>query len=255
KLNPMQPSYKTYKIISLETVDSTSRYLKEYVSENRPSKPIFCTTKIQTSGYGQQQRSWVTNQDSAIFSLAYPLDANFKISGLLSLHIAALLHQSLNELTAETLYLKWPNDIFNAQGKVAGILIEQVLKKEYRALIIGIGINRGGADVITGSSSVEQFDLEHLFEDFFRKIQQSGLQNYSGIELTEYWQAHDLFQLNETVRLTSPEKEDTGLYLGINPQGQAFIEVDGEIKTLTSGLTSIRKRENTALNKQSIIGI
>lgn len=238
----MQPSYKPYKIISLESIDSTSRYLKEYVAENRPNKPIFCTTKVQTSGYGQQQRSWVTNQDSAIFSLAYPLDASFKISGLLSLHIAALLHQSLNELTATALYLKWPNDIFNAQGKVAGILIEQVLKKEYRALIIGIGINRGKAVEIAGSSSVEPFDLEHLLECFFLKIQQAGLQNYSEVELTKYWQAHDLFQINETVRLISPEKEAIGLYLGINPQGQALIEVGGEIQTLSSGLTSIRKQ-------------
>ncbi len=231
-----------YEVIALDTVDSTSRYLKDYVAENRPGKPIFCTTKVQTSGYGQQKRSWVTNQDSAIFSLAYPLDAGFELSGLLSLHIAALLHQSLNELTSHTLYLKWPNDIFNGQGKVAGMLIEQVLKKDYRALIIGIGINRGRSGVIEGSSSVEPFDLDVLFERFFLKIQQAELQNYSQIELNEYWQKHDLFQVNETVRLLSPEKEASGLYLGINPQGQALIKVSGEIKTLSSGITSIRKR-------------
>ncbi len=230
-----------YEVISLETVDSTSRYLKEYVAENRPIKPIFCTTKIQTSGYGQQQRRWVTNQDSAIFSLAYPLEAGFELSGLLSLHIAALLHQSLNELTADTLYLKWPNDLFNGQGKVAGMLIEQVLKKDYRTLIIGIGINRGASGLIDGSSSVEPFDLDVLFADFFLKIQQAGLQNYSQIELKEYWQGHDLFQVNETVRLISSEKDASGVYLGINPEGQALIEVRGEIKALSSGLTSIRK--------------
>ncbi|WP_019555943.1 biotin--[acetyl-CoA-carboxylase] ligase [Thiomicrorhabdus arctica] len=231
----------SYEVISLETVDSTSRYLKDYVTENRPIKPIFCTTKIQTSGYGQQKRRWVTNQDSAIFSLAYPLEAGFELSGLLSLHIAALLHQSLNELTTAPLYLKWPNDIFNDQGKVAGMLIEQVLKKDYRALIIGIGINRGRSGVIDGSSSVEPFDLDALFERFFHKIQQAGLQNYSQLELNEHWQAHDLFEVNETVRFISPEKETTGLYLGINSEGQALIEVRGEIRVLSSGLTSIRK--------------
>jgi BirA family biotin operon repressor/biotin-[acetyl-CoA-carboxylase] ligase len=130
KTNKNKPDKsKPFEIIRLETVDSTSRYLKEFVTENRPIKPIFCTTKIQTSGYGQQKRSWVTNQESAIFSLAYPLEAGFELSGLLSLQFAALLHQSLNELTSDTLYLKWPNDLFNGQGKVAGMLIEQVLKK------------------------------------------------------------------------------------------------------------------------------
>ncbi len=236
-----KPSDPSYDIISLDRVDSTSRYLKEYVTENRPKKPIFCTTQNQTAGYGQQQRSWVTNQDSAIFSLAYPLDSSFEISGLLSLHIAALLHQSLNELTADNLYLKWPNDLFNDQGKVAGMLIEQVLKKDYRALIIGIGINRGLANLGVGSSCVADFDLDDLFADFFLRIQQTGLHNYGQIELTEYWQAHDLFKVNETVRLISPEEEESGLYLGINPQGQALIDVSGEIKPLSSGLSSIRK--------------
>ena len=231
----------SYEIIRLETVDSTSRYLKAYVAENRPQKPIFCTTKIQTSGYGQQKRRWVTNNKSAIFSLAYPLEAGFQISGLLSLQIAALLHQSLNELTADKLYLKWPNDMFNEHGKVAGMLIEQVIKKEYRALIIGIGINRESPGLVDGSSSVDFFDLEDLFESFFLKIQQTGLQNYSQIELTDYWQVHDLFQVNETVRLLSPDKEERGVYLGINSDGQAMIDACGETQFLSSGLSSIRK--------------
>jgi len=80
---------KNYDIISLKSVDSTSRFLKDYVSENRPNKPLFCTTKNQTAGYGQQKRSWLTNEKSAIFSLAFPVDKDYVLSGLVSLHIAS----------------------------------------------------------------------------------------------------------------------------------------------------------------------
>ena len=235
---------KNYDIISLESVDSTSRFLKDYVSENRPNKPLFCTTKNQTAGYGQQKRSWITNEKSAIFSLAFPLDKDYVLSGLVSLHIASLLHQTLTELTAETLYLKWPNDIFNDSGKVAGILIEQVIKKDYRAFIIGIGINRDASKTTLlseGSSSVKHFDLEDFFLNFFNKIQQSELQNYSQQELAHYWQLNDLFKIDETVKLISLDIEEQGIYLGVNPQGQAVIKLPDTIKTLSSGQTSIRK--------------
>ena len=235
---------KNYDIISLKSVDSTSRFLKDYVSENRPNKPLFCTTKNQTAGYGQQKRSWITNEKSAIFSLAYPLDKDYVLSGLVSLHIASLLHQTLTELTADTLYLKWPNDIFNDSGKVAGILIEQVIKKDYRAFIIGIGINRDAPEstpLSEGSSSVKHFDLEAFFQNFFKKIQQSELQNYSQQELAHYWQLNDLFKIDETVKLISLDIEEQGIYLGVNPQGQAVIKLPDTIKTLSSGQTSIRK--------------
>ena len=235
---------KNYEVISLDSVDSTSRFLKDYVSENRPNKPLFCTTKKQTAGYGQQKRSWITNEKSAIFSLAYPLDKDYILSGLVSLHIASLLHQTLTELTTETLYLKWPNDIFNDSGKVAGILIEQVIKKDYRAFIIGIGINRDTSETTPlseGSSSIKHFDLDAFFQNFFKKIQQSELQNYSQQELAHYWQLNDLFKIDETVKLISLDIEEQGIYLGVNPQGQAVIKLPDTIKTLSSGQSSIRK--------------
>ncbi|BCN93079.1 hypothetical protein THMIRHAM_08640 [Thiomicrorhabdus immobilis] len=249
-----------YEIIRLESVDSTSRYLKDYVSEHLPNKPIFCTTQNQTAGYGQQKRQWITNEKSAIFSFAFPLDKNYQLTGLVSLHIAALLHQCLVELSGDKLFLKWPNDIFNQNGKVAGMLIEQVIKKDYRAFIIGIGINRNStelSELINTSSSMSDFDILELFEIFYQKIQQSQLQNYTFAELSEYWQTNDLFLINEPIRLISKENDEPtssiseeapsnldyelGVYLGFNAHGQAIVDINGQPKLLSSGQISIRK--------------
>jgi len=242
---------KNYDIIALERVDSTSRFLKDYVSENRPKTPLFCTTKNQTAGYGQQKRSWITNEKSAIFSLAYPLDKDYVLSGLVSLHIASLLHQTLTELTAETLYLKWPNDIFNDSGKVAGILIEQVIKKDYRAFIIGIGINRDSPEImneVDSSSSIKSFEIHDLFRIFHQKFQQSKLQHYYESELSKYWQKHGLFSIGESVQVIQPNQTNTdslkteqGIYRGFDSHGQAKIEVNGTLTLLASGQTSMRK--------------
>lgn len=215
------------------------------MAEQQGLNPIVCTTKNQTAGYGQQKRSWQTNENSAIFSIAYPLNFQDKITGLVSLHIARLIHQSLTELTGDTLFLKWPNDIYNQQGKVAGILIEQVIKKDYRCLIIGVGINRNHSNLIDSASSVSNFKTEELIEHIFEKINFQGLVNFSIIELLDYWKTHDLFAIEEAIQLITAEDIDSsqpGIYLGINPQGKALIRLDQKIQSLTSGQTSIRKQ-------------
>jgi len=245
----LNPHYTT---IRLDTIDSTNRFLKDYVAEQQSLKPIVCITQKQTAGYGQQKRSWQTNDESAIFSIAYPLNSQDKITGLVSLHIARLIHQSLTEITGDTLFLKWPNDIYNQQGKVAGILIEQVIKKEYRCLIIGVGINRNHSNLIDSASSVSDFKIEELIEHIFVKINLPGLHtplrgvvNFSIDELLDYWKTHDLFAIEEAIQLITAEDIDSsqlGVYLGINPQGQALIKINQKVQNLTSGQTSIRKQ-------------
>ena len=240
-----------YSVIKLKSIDSTNRYLKDYVSEHRPSHPVFCTTQQQTAGYGQQNRVWQTNDHSAILSLAYPLPPKAELPGLVSLHIAKLLHQTLTELTCDKLYLKWPNDLYNQQGKVAGILIEQIIKKEYRSLIIGIGINRNHNELIETASSVSDFNTQELIDTLFQKVESpapqassKGLLDFSLTELLDYWQDHDLFAIEEPIQLITAEdlsSKKPGFYLGINAQGQALIRVNGQIQPLSSGQTSIRK--------------
>lgn len=242
---------QSFTLIQLNSIDSTNRYLKEWVVKHRPQNTVFCVTQQQTAGYGQQNRIWQTNKDSAIFSIAYPLDPNVNLPGLVSLRIASLLHQCLTQLTGDTLYLKWPNDLYNQHGKVAGILIEQIVKKDYRALIIGIGINRNHAGLIESASSIRDFDTEALIHLLYQKIQLPGLVNFSIIDLFEYWKQHDLFSINEPIQLITAENGNSaqeGIYLGINPLGQALIKIAGKTQILTSGQSSIRK-------KNAILGV
>lgn len=241
-----------FQTIELDSVDSTNRYLKDYCLEGRPQQAVFCFTKKQTAGYGQQQRSWLSNNDSATFSLAYPLDVKAKITGLMSLQIAVLLQQTLLEIipsSTENLYLKWPNDLFNEQGKVAGILIEQIIKKDYRCLIIGIGINRHQENqktLIDGASSLPMFEINKLFDCFFSKIKSTGLVGFSADDLHNHWQKNDYFKIGEDVKIVSPKIEQQAYYLGINREGQAKVQINQQTQLLTSGQTSLRKLANSS---------
>lgn len=237
-----------YSVISLKTVDSTNRYLKDYVKQTPSNQIVFCTTEQQTAGYGQQSRAWLSNSDSVLFSFALPIQKTQIIYGSLSLNFAIILHQCLTELTQQTFYLKWPNDLYNHQGKVAGILIEQVNTKEHKTLIIGMGINRHQAPDIEQASASANFDKTTLFDLLFEKLSApSHPLNSLDPKTTpdflypNYWQQHDWFRLHSRVKINTKQTFAEGIYLGINTQGQAEVEINNTITPLSSGLESMRK--------------
>ncbi len=243
------PSDK-YQSIELHEIDSTSRFLKDYCAQYHPRQPVFCSANIQTGGYGQQKRSWVTNSHSAILSMAYPIAVNARFSGLMSLQVAALVHRALAVLIDDKLQLKWPNDLFSIQGKVAGILIEQVKVKDYRALVIGIGINRQQADEVSGSAAVSDFELKEFIETLYALIEQLGLVEFDEGMLLNYWQEYGYFSEGESIKVLNDATAEVrfGEFIGINGSGQALIEVEADMHSggvqrmaLSSGLNSIRK--------------
>ena len=243
---------KKYELIELEEVNSTSLYLKKYCSIHKPPHVVFCTTKKQTHGYGQQQRSWMSNSDSLVFSMSYPFESHSQLSGLLSLQVAAILHKTLSSLTQNIIYLKWPNDLYTDDGKVAGVLIEQVVEENYHSLVIGVGINQNKVDGAESSGFLSQFDSTLFFDQFYELVQKQDLFNLSINDLRNYWSLHDFFEIDEPLKVVENRqgKEEVtlsrGFYKGIADNGLAklsFIDKEGVLqeKLLSSGLSSMRK--------------
>ncbi|UQB42315.1 biotin--[acetyl-CoA-carboxylase] ligase [Thiomicrospira microaerophila] len=238
-----------YDLINLETVDSTNAFLKQHLKVNKVYRPLVCVTQRQTAGYGQRQRAWLTNAQSCIFSIAYPLVQGDPIAPSLSLKLAISLHRSLTQLVPESLWLKWPNDLYDLQGKVAGILIEVAKTSEAQScLIIGIGINRHAllsAQRQVGASALSYFDTEDLLALLMQNLSSLVMQQHD----YDYWALHDYLSLGEAVSLISHDNatiQKQGLYQGIDNDGSAKIDTgQSELMRLSSGW-SIRKRSEKA---------
>jgi len=104
-------------------------------------EPTLIVTERQTAGRGRLGRQWHSDATSAgpipslTFSLGLPLSpADW--SGL-SLVVGVSVAQSLHP----DLRLKWPNDIWLRDRKLAGILIETASFDGVRYAVIGVGIN------------------------------------------------------------------------------------------------------------------
>jgi BirA family biotin operon repressor/biotin-[acetyl-CoA-carboxylase] ligase len=128
----------------LPEVDSTNSELMRRAHAGQ-CEPVLLVAERQTAGRGRMGRQWVSDTAASVetrvsltFSLGLAL-APTDWSGL-SLAVGLSVAQSLHP----DIVLKWPNDLWWHDRKLAGILIETANWGEANAsryVVIGIGIN------------------------------------------------------------------------------------------------------------------
>ena len=140
--------------IFLEKTHSTNIYFLE----KEVASGTICIAKEQTSGRGQQNRTWLSwPNESFIFSGCLKTNKDIHFLSILSLSSALACVEALESFvqdhkdlfsTLPKFSIKWPNDILLLDsekledGKLGGILIEsKKLKNNQLKIVIGIGIN------------------------------------------------------------------------------------------------------------------
>lgn len=132
------------EIIHLSQTHSTNLYLRQIVESNPTvEEGLVIWTDFQIAGRGQQGNSWESEEKKNLLMslLLCPQSINaqqqFVISQVVSLGILDVLNSIQEGFT-----VKWPNDIYYQDKKVAGILIENDLSgKTIYNSIVGIGLN------------------------------------------------------------------------------------------------------------------
>lgn len=135
------------KTIHLKETTSTLTYIRELLKEQVLEDGFTVYTDFQTSGRGQKGNSWESQEGlNLLFStVSYPSDlkANkqFIISQLISIAITDILCEEINDEN-NNISIKWPNDIYWQEKKLAGILIENnITDNKVSQCILGVGIN------------------------------------------------------------------------------------------------------------------
>ena len=132
------------KYIHLEQIDSTNAYLQRQQSEHDIRNWVVSTDE-QTAGKGMGSNGWESEVGKNLtFSLALdmgflPAERQFLLSEAVPLGIIEVLDTLL---PSEKLSIKWPNDIYFENRKLAGILINSTIKANMMDVSInGIGLN------------------------------------------------------------------------------------------------------------------
>ena len=127
----------------IKQTPSTNALLWEQIRENNLPEGFVVFTDFQTAGKGQMGNAWESESGkNLLLSLVlYPEkvkpDEQFLISQLVSVAIKKTLDEYTDNIT-----VKWPNDIYWNDKKIAGILIENSLQgNSIKIVVIGIGLN------------------------------------------------------------------------------------------------------------------
>lgn len=133
------------KGIYLPTVDSTNNYIQ---SSNIPVAS-WVSAEEQTNGRGRKGKTWHSLGESKIFfSAKILLHRKENPLTVFPLLTAFSIYKTILNFFPEhkdNLKIKWPNDIYLENNKIAGILIESNSNTDSESIIaLGIGVNLSG---------------------------------------------------------------------------------------------------------------
>lgn len=159
------------QIIYLDSVDSTQKYLKELIQEDKISLPCAVVADSQTDGVGSRGNSWSGVRGNLFLSFAIPLKElpkDLKLESA-SIYFSYILKETLCEFGSD-LWLKWPNDFYIDEKKIGG-MITNLLKD---SLVCGVGLNIAEAPLGFGKLDVV-IDRDELMERYFNNIKKMNL--------------------------------------------------------------------------------
>src|SRR6056297_93997 len=127
----------------IQEVDSSNNYAKQLIAEGKADHGTVVLAHFQKAGKGHAENHWESEQGKNMLAsfILFPkflmADKQFCLSKIISLALVDLLKDE--KVTAS---IKWPNDVYIENKKLAGILIENSVSGSYiHSSVIGVGLN------------------------------------------------------------------------------------------------------------------
>lgn len=219
---------------------STNTEAMRLVNENKVQEGAVIITDHQMAGRGQRDSQWESEAGqnltfSVVLYPELPVSRQFYLNMIASLAVTDALLTFINK----SIKIKWPNDIFYANNKVCGILIQNNLKtNKIQSTVIGIGINVNqirfsypkatSLSLISGKTIHREEILSNLLN--FLEIRYIQLNNNELADL-KYAYMERLYWFNETHWFADQSGEFKGIIRDVNENGQLEVWTEGMMRS------------------------
>lgn len=233
-------------------IASTNGFMLDHTTELKNGD--VCVAEYQSAGRGRRGRTWVSPYGHHLyFSLFWTFPQGMAQAMGLSLVVACTLVEVLKSFGVENIGVKWPNDIYLDNKKLAGILIEMSGQADSLCqLIIGVGVNMAMSEEQGKGIDQPWSDLSELVDMpdktalviALQKQLKRDIQLFEREGLAAFktrWQAADLFYGRE-IRLLMGEKSVEGICRGVDEQGAVLLETADGVQAFIGGEISLRAR-------------
>ncbi|MET0794868.1 MAG: biotin--[acetyl-CoA-carboxylase] ligase [Polyangiaceae bacterium] len=202
----------------------------------------------QTAGRGRRGNTWLAAPgESLLFSVLLRPQLELPQVSALTLAIGLALRDAIAPLIAPLALLKWPNDLYVAGKKLAGVLVESQLQGDrLQAVVVGVGLNvatrefpaeiaaRATSLALLGAASLEREILLHeLLNAVARRVDAYQRTGVAGI--LDELNAADALR-DRRVRVDSL----IGCGCGLDAQGRLLLLDDaGQTHAVSSGTVEL----------------
>jgi BirA family biotin operon repressor/biotin-[acetyl-CoA-carboxylase] ligase len=253
----MRASLRTpevFHIAILDTAASSNTSLLQRAAQGIPGGSVLAL-EWQSAGRGRLGRTWHSGLGNALtFSLLWRFESGISALSGLSLGVGVALMRALRKLDVTAAGLKWPNDVLNDQGKLAGILIEaQGDMLGPSLVVIGIGLNlrlppsvaqRIDQPVSDLAQSMEALPernrlLALLLQELADMLARFAAQGFA--PLRAEWESYHVYQ-DRSVRMLLPDgSQVAGIVRGVTDEGALRVETQHGMQVFNAGEISLRE--------------
>lgn len=224
-------------IYHIDITDSTNLEARRMLAQSTVKQPFAIFTNYQTSGRGQGDHTWSSTRGK---NLTVSITIKPQIKATNQFYLTALtsisILQTVEEIIANThqvydtqrVKIKWINDVYVGDNKIAGILISNdIVNDIIDNSIIGIGLNVNQtefpADIPNPTSlkkeTGKEYEIEHILDLLLKKFESNiVLLKNTPDTLRELYIKH-LYKFNEPHFYTISGKKELISIKGIDEFG------------------------------------
>jgi len=240
---------------------STMDRAREAALKGLDSGSVF-TAEKQSAGRGRNGRTWVSRQGGLFFSILERPNLTVADYTLISLIMQIAVVRSITSICGKKAYLRWPNDIYINNKKIAGLTTEIQGEGDIISWLTGgIGVNVNNsvpsikatscAQIIGRPISRRKVLIKILNEIKNVKKEFSSTAAYSqgNRTLSSEWNAlTDNIGAKAAVFLPASEDDDSkkankiyarGIFQGIDPIGRCILKTDEKLLYVNHGSVSL----------------
>jgi BirA family biotin operon repressor/biotin-[acetyl-CoA-carboxylase] ligase len=209
-----------------DVLDSTQDHLKRRLGQVQSVHGLVILAGRQTAGRGRGDKVWKSPIGGSYQSLAFRLTNTDFVPGLASLAVGICIAEALGK-AGLTVKVKWPNDLYLADHKIAGILCE--VSRGY--ILIGVGINQLDSTVLRGAAG-NSMELESLNQLVRKSVTQAAREITIAASFSKRFTAIDhLWGCFVVIR--AGKREICGIARGIDLAGCLQVEQPDDLATET----------------------
>ena len=129
-------------LVCFDSTDSTNMRAREYAKNTDAKCPAFFIADSQTAGRGRLGRSFYSPECAGLYmTLLIKVSHDTELFSRITAIAAVCASDAVYESFGTRAKIKWVNDLYIGERKVAGILAESFVERGERYVALGIGIN------------------------------------------------------------------------------------------------------------------